>query len=113
MADHCCKHEAHASCRPPLASATRKDAARHEAVDTCCSGGVPVFDGMDPLYKRVLWTVIGINGAMFLTEMVAGQLAGSQALGRRARLPRRYRNLRPKPGCDRRVLAGTGNGGPV
>jgi Co/Zn/Cd efflux system component len=35
---------------------------------------------MDPRYKRVLWTVIGINGAMFLTEMVAGQLSGSQAL---------------------------------
>ena len=43
-------------------------------------GGVPVFDGMNPHYKRVLWTVIGINGAMFLTEMIAGSLAGSQAL---------------------------------
>jgi Co/Zn/Cd efflux system component len=41
---------------------------------------VPVFDGMNPRYKRILWTVIGINGAMFLTEMIAGQLAGSQAL---------------------------------
>jgi len=41
---------------------------------------VPVFDGMNARYKRVLWTVIGINGAMFLAEMVAGQLAGSQAL---------------------------------
>jgi len=39
-----------------------------------------VFDGMNPRYKRILWTVIGINGAMFLTEMIAGQLAGSQAL---------------------------------
>ena len=41
-----------------------------------CHGGVPRFDGLDPRYKRVLWTVIGINGAMFLTEMVAGHLAG-------------------------------------
>jgi Co/Zn/Cd efflux system component len=41
---------------------------------------VPVFDGLDPRYKRILWTVIAINGAMFLTEMVAGELAGSQAL---------------------------------
>jgi Co/Zn/Cd efflux system component len=41
---------------------------------------VPVFDGVDPRYKRVLGIVIGINGAMFLTEMIAGQLAGSQAL---------------------------------
>jgi len=45
-----------------------------------CHCGVPVFDGIDPRYKRVLWAVIAINGAMFLTEMVAGQLAGSQAL---------------------------------
>jgi Co/Zn/Cd efflux system component len=35
---------------------------------------------MDPRYKLMLWTVMGINGAMFLTEMTAGQLAGSQAL---------------------------------
>jgi len=35
---------------------------------------------MSPRYKRILWTVIGINGTMFLTEMIAGQLAGSQAL---------------------------------
>ncbi len=49
-------------------------------MDACCSGGVAVFDGMDPRYKRILWTVIGINGAMFLVEMLAGQLAGSQAL---------------------------------
>ncbi|MET0220365.1 MAG: cation transporter [Tardiphaga sp.] len=54
--------------------------------DTCagaacgCSGGVPVFDGVDPRYKRVLWTVIAINGLMFVVEMIAGQLAGSQAL---------------------------------
>ena len=41
---------------------------------------MPRFDGLDPRYKRVLWTVIGINGAMFLTEMTAGHLAGSQAL---------------------------------
>ncbi len=53
--------------------------------DTCndhacgCSGN-PRFDGIDPRYKRVLWIVIAINGAMFLVEMAAGQLAGSQAL---------------------------------
>ncbi|HVI30040.1 cation transporter [Hansschlegelia sp.] len=46
----------------------------------CCSGGVPAFDGMDARYKRILWVVIGLNGAMFVTEMAAGQLAGSQAL---------------------------------
>src|SRR5215203_572062 len=49
--------------------------------DACgCSGGVPVFDGVDPRYKRVLWTVIGLNATMFVVEMVTGHLAGSQAL---------------------------------
>lgn len=42
-----------------------------------CSAG---FDGTDPRYRRVLWTVIAINAAMFVTETVAGRLAGSQAL---------------------------------
>jgi Co/Zn/Cd efflux system component len=46
----------------------------------CGCHGNPVFDGVDPRYKRVLWTVIGINAAMFVTEIVAGQLARSQAL---------------------------------
>lgn len=50
----------------------------------CSSGcgchGNPRFEGLDPRYKRILWLVIAINGAMFLTEMTAGQLAGSQAL---------------------------------
>ncbi|RWM65861.1 MULTISPECIES: cation transporter [Mesorhizobium] len=81
MADHCCNDEKNASCAPtPLVFPVSAAAAREEVEDACCSGGVPIFDGMDPRYKRMLWTVIGINGAMFLTEMVAGQLAGSQAL---------------------------------
>jgi len=46
----------------------------------CGCSGNPRFDGMDSAYKRVLWTVIGINAAMFFVEMSAGQLAGSQAL---------------------------------
>jgi Co/Zn/Cd efflux system component len=86
MADPCCEHETSHCCEPPalvLPSRTR-DARRTAVSDasptSCCSGGVPVFDGMSPRYKRILWTVIGINGTMFLTEMVAGQLAGSQAL---------------------------------
>jgi Co/Zn/Cd efflux system component len=41
---------------------------------------VPVFDGMDPRYKRVLIAVIAINAAMFVIEMAAGHIAGSQAL---------------------------------
>jgi Co/Zn/Cd efflux system component len=32
------------------------------------------------VYKQVLWAVIAINATMFVVEMVAGHLAGSQAL---------------------------------
>ncbi len=45
----------------------------------CCENG-PVFDGMDSRYRRILWAVIFINGAMFAIEMAAGFAAGSQAL---------------------------------
>ena len=47
---------------------------------TCGCSGNPVFDGVDPRYKLVLWLVIAINGVMFFVEMAAGKLAGSQAL---------------------------------
>ncbi len=81
MADDCCNHDADTCCAPPpLVLPAKAGAAALKVADTCCSGGVPVFDGVDPRYKRILWTVISLNGAMFLTEMVAGQLAGSQAL---------------------------------
>lgn len=81
MAEHCCNHEHGETCSPPpLILPKRAEAAQHSVVDSCCSGGVPVFDGVDPRYKRVLWVVIVINAAMFFTEMVAGKLAGSQAL---------------------------------
>ena len=46
----------------------------------CGCSGNPKFDGVDPTYKRILWVVIFINSAMFVVEMSAGKLAGSQAL---------------------------------
>jgi Co/Zn/Cd efflux system component len=47
--------------------------------DKCC--GAPVrFDGLDPRYKRILWAVIAINASMFVVEITAGHIAGSQAL---------------------------------
>ncbi|WFU36202.1 cation transporter [Bradyrhizobium brasilense] len=81
----CCEQKTTECCAPPPLTlpvkARVRAGDRDRAADSCgCSGGVPVFDGLDPRYRRVLWTVIGINGAMFLTEMIAGQLAGSQAL---------------------------------
>lgn len=39
-----------------------------------------VFDGMSDDYRRRLIAVIAINAAMFIVEMTAGQLSGSQAL---------------------------------
>jgi hypothetical protein len=82
MTDDCCAHQSSARCEPPLALPPKSDIAdRHSrmAAASCCCDGVPVFDGVDPRYKRVLWIVIGINGMMFLTEMIAGQLASLPA----------------------------------
>ena len=45
----------------------------------CCGEGA-TFEGLSADYKRRLWFVIAINAAMFLVEMGAGALAGSQAL---------------------------------
>lgn len=83
MSEACCDHKTK-SCAgpPPLVLPAKLHGHSHDraAEASCCSDGVPVFDGMNPRYKRVLWTVIAINAAMFLTEMTAGSLAGSQAL---------------------------------
>lgn len=83
MADTCCDTKTETGCTPPQLSFPEKrdgTTSRQPVTDTCCSGGVPVFDGLDPRYKRILWIVIAINAVMFVTEMAAGQLAGSQAL---------------------------------
>ncbi len=45
----------------------------------CCGHGA-AFEGLSADYKRRLWLVIAINAVMFLVEMGAGALAGSQAL---------------------------------
>ncbi len=86
MADDCC-NSGDGRCAPPPLHFPESEQVKVAAQTSCkadaacgCHGGVPRFDGLDPGYKRVLWTVIGINGAMFLLEMMAGQLAGSQAL---------------------------------
>jgi Co/Zn/Cd efflux system component len=86
MADHCCDSGDSCCTPPPLKfpEPPAEDAAAGKSCGTdavCgCHGGLPRFDGVDPRYKSILWTVIAINGVMFLTEVVAGQLAGSQAL---------------------------------
>jgi len=45
-----------------------------------CCGGEARFEGVSAAYRRALWLVIAINASMFLVEMTAGALAGSQAL---------------------------------
>src|SRR3546814_2792018 len=45
----------------------------------CCRDHAPAVTA-DPLYRRVLWIALAINAGMFLTEVVAGTLAGSVAL---------------------------------
>jgi cation diffusion facilitator family transporter len=45
----------------------------------CCGSGA-TFEGLSADYRRRLWAVIAINATMFLVEMGAGALAGSQAL---------------------------------
>jgi Co/Zn/Cd efflux system component len=86
MSDDCCSAP-DSTCAPPPLRFPEPAAVKPGPAPSCstdeacgCHGGVPVFDGVDPRYKRILWTVIAINGIMFFTEMAAGQLAGSQAL---------------------------------
>jgi Co/Zn/Cd efflux system component len=45
-----------------------------------CSCEAATFEGMSKDYQRVLWVVIAINALMFVVEVAAGALAGSQAL---------------------------------
>jgi cation diffusion facilitator family transporter len=45
----------------------------------CCGSGT-TFEGLSADYRRRLWLVIAINAGMFVVEMAAGALAGSQAL---------------------------------
>ncbi len=60
----------------PSCSTSTKNAS----TNSCGCSGNPVFDGVDNRYKSILWVVIAINAAMFIVEVVAGRLAGSQAL---------------------------------
>lgn len=49
-------------------------------MSTGCCGHDAQFDGVSRDFKRALWFVIAINGAMFVVEMAAGAFAGSKAL---------------------------------
>lgn len=53
-------------------------------MNDCCCGPPPLNLGAnktrDAAYRRVLWTVLAINSAMFAIEAVAGLAAGSASL---------------------------------
>jgi hypothetical protein len=51
-----------------------------KAMSASCSDHEPKFDGVSSGFKRTLWAVLAINAAMFVVEMMAGGLVGSQAL---------------------------------
>jgi Co/Zn/Cd efflux system component len=51
-----------------------------EVMSATCRHHAPAFDGMSDGYRRRLIAVIAINAVMFVVEMTAGQLSGSQAL---------------------------------
>ena len=74
MADSCRKSET-GCCEPPaLVLPGQPVQALPPATcggveDACCPRGVPVFDGMNPRYKRILWTVISINGAIEIRDL--------------------------------------------
>lgn len=78
----CCHSDPRVSLTPEqlLAGARKETSASSCSGGGCGCGGNPAFDGMDSRYKLMLWIVIAINATMFLVEMVAGKLAGSQAL---------------------------------
>ena len=46
----------------------------------CCADDNNSPEPPDGRYRRVLWAALGINGAMFLIEIVAGLMAGSVSL---------------------------------
>ncbi|MBJ3776358.1 cation transporter [Acuticoccus mangrovi] len=45
-----------------------------------CCGSKARFDGASKGFRRALWAVIALNATMFVVEIVAGEIAGSQAL---------------------------------
>ena len=48
--------------------------------DCCCTPPPPNLSGKVSAYRRVLWAVLAVNGAMFLIEIGAGLAVGSASL---------------------------------
>jgi Co/Zn/Cd efflux system component len=50
------------------------------ACNSCRSDSVSEADALDPVFRRILWIALVVNGAMFVVEMIASQLSNSVAL---------------------------------
>lgn len=46
----------------------------------CCSSGCTAQAGISPRYRKVLWTALVVNAAMFAIEIVGGLKSGSVSL---------------------------------
>jgi len=46
----------------------------------CPSGSVTASGARDPVFRRVLWIALLVNGGMFVVEIIAAQLGGSMSL---------------------------------
>ncbi len=60
-----------------------------------CCGQDAQFDGVSAAFKRALWIVIAINGAMFIVEMAAGAFAGRRRCRRTPSISSAIRPLTP------------------
>ncbi|WP_319484653.1 cation transporter [uncultured Cohaesibacter sp.] len=76
----CCGGQSTCSDHSHVQHAHKETDHCHSAGAACGCSGNPVFDGVDKRYKSILWTVIALNAGMFFVEMIAGHIAGSQAL---------------------------------
>ncbi len=78
--ESCCGGQSNGSDDQHTRHAHKEADPCHSSGSACGCSGNPVFDGVDKRYKAVLWAVIALNAGMFFVEMIAGHLAGSQAL---------------------------------
>lgn len=48
--------------------------------NSCPSDSVSESDAVDPIFRRILWIALLVNGGMFVVEMIASQISSSVAL---------------------------------
>jgi Co/Zn/Cd efflux system component len=48
--------------------------------NSCASDSVSEADAIDPIFRRILWIALVVNGGMFVVEIIASQISSSVAL---------------------------------